>query len=429
MISIGKFIKEYNDVENNKSISDVGNALRMGNSTVRRYARTLREEGYSLVDRTNNGYHLNHNNIPDQEVIDQSIRLAKEKQKLQDKQRIERKSFREYARKENAIEEYIKALTEVFKKNSISFNTKAHGISSSDDCDVVGILQLSDIHFNEEINLPNNTYNFKVASSRLKEYVRRAKKYFKMNDVQHVVVVMTGDMLNSDRRLDELLENATNRSKATFLAVDILSKVVMDLNEDYNVSVVSITGNESRVGKDVGWVTDIAQDNYDFMIHNMLTMVFDDCPGVSFVPIGDNPLERVIDVAGHHILLIHGHRTMSKYPEKDIQKKYAQYSTEGINLDYVLMGHIHETQISDTYARSSGLPGANNYSKNALGVCSRAAQNCFVFRSNGSHEGIKVDLQNVNIEDRYDFDERLECYNSIYNKVDKNETVVFKVVI
>ena len=71
--------------------------------------------------------------------------------------------------------------------------------------------------------------------------------YFKSRSITNVLLVQSGDLLNSDRRLDELLSMATNRAKATFLAVAIVQQVILDLNEHFNVSVASVTGNESRV--------------------------------------------------------------------------------------------------------------------------------------------------------------------------------------
>ena len=58
------------------------------------------------------------------------------------------------------------------------------------------------------------------------------KKYFKTANITNIVVAMTGDMMNSDRRLDELLNQATNRAKATFLGVDILQQAIIDISKD-----------------------------------------------------------------------------------------------------------------------------------------------------------------------------------------------------
>ena len=126
-------------------------------------------------------------------------------------------------------------------------------------------------HF--EIGEDINLMDFEIASKRCKHFVKKATKYFKAFGVTNILVAMTGDLLNSDRRLDELLNMATNRAKATFLAVDILQQVIMDLNSNFNVSVAMVTGNESRVKKDWGWSKTLASDNYDFTIFKTLSTV------------------------------------------------------------------------------------------------------------------------------------------------------------
>ena len=169
--------------------------------------------------------------ITDLDLLKENVRYRKEKQKAQDVTRIERKGFREHARIENAVEEYSKELKTLFENNKLHKLTKKHKVSNK----AVGVIQFSDVHFNELVNLKNNKYDFKVASQRCQYFVARAKQYFKMAKITNVVLALTGDLLNSDRRLDELLNQATNRAKATFLSVDIMQQVVLDLNKDFNV--------------------------------------------------------------------------------------------------------------------------------------------------------------------------------------------------
>ncbi len=52
------------------------------------------------------------NGIEDLSLLKENVRLAKQKQSAQDLNRIERKSFREHARVENAVEKYTKRLLE-----------------------------------------------------------------------------------------------------------------------------------------------------------------------------------------------------------------------------------------------------------------------------------------------------------------------------
>ena len=149
--------------------------------------------------------------ILDRQLLEENVRLAKQKQSLQDKNTAERKSFREHARVENAILAFNDALINTIKDYKRPTETKAH---KTIDKGAVGLMQFSDIHFNELV-IPtasiNNQYDFKVASARCRKYVLRATKYFKMFGVKEIVLAMTGDMINSDRRLSELLNMATNR--------------------------------------------------------------------------------------------------------------------------------------------------------------------------------------------------------------------------
>ena len=64
-------------------------------------------------------YKTIHPLTPDDAVIlKENVRLAKQKQSAQDLNRIERKSFREFARIENAVGKYNEELVKIFKDNN-----------------------------------------------------------------------------------------------------------------------------------------------------------------------------------------------------------------------------------------------------------------------------------------------------------------------
>ena len=359
--------------------------------------------------------------IENLELIQENVRLAKQKQSAQDINRIERKSFREYARVENAVAEYNKQLVKIFDKYKLSTYVKKH----SEDTSCVGVIQFSDVHFNELVSLPHNKYDFKVASARCKLFVDKATKYFKAFGITNVLMVQSGDLLNSDRRLDELLNMATNRAKATFLAVDILQQVIMDLNSNFNVSVTMVTGNESRVKKDWGWSGNIASDNYDYTIFQTLRYIFKDTD-ITFVD-GD-PTEVVVEVAGQNLLVLHGNGSIKKGIDTSITQLMGRYRARGIDINYVIFGHIHSARVGDNFSRSSSMVGANDYSEKALNLSGRASQNCYIFYDNGNRDGIKVDLQNYT-DDMYDIEKSLESYNAkSHEKLNVGKTI-FKVVV
>ena len=356
--------------------------------------------------------------IADKEVIEENLKLAKRSQKQADLNRIKNKAFREHARLENALVEYNKALIDLLKSESLKTTIKQHKSKGKQAI----IVQIADHHYNELVNLKHNKYDFDVASKRLQKFAHYIKEYASFYNVSEIFIAITGDLLNSDRRLDELVNASSNRSKATFLAVHLLKHFILDLNSIANVSVGCVSGNESRVNKDLGWLDQIATDNYDFVIFEMLRLLL---PDINFITSG--ALELVVEVNGHKCLLIHGHQLGNMQSDK-IAKVMSKYARNGIILDFIMCGHLHETKITDMFARSSSLVGANAYSENALLLSSRAAQNIYIMKDNERHD-IRIDLQHTKGFKGYAINKELSAYNAkSLDKTHKKQTV-FKIVI
>ena len=320
-------------------------------------------------------------------------------QKLRDQQRIERKIKREDYRKYNASDNYLSEIAKQIKKFEIpelkihkNKNKNKNKYLSEDEYE--GIFQLSDIHFNEIISdLSENKYDFEIASKRLKSFVTEAIKIFKQNFVKKILIAMTGDVLGSDRRIDEKLNQATNRSKATIIGTFLLEQVIRELNAHFDIKIAMVAGNESRVfelsSSDI-----VFSDNYDFMLYNLLKMIFRKNLNMFIDSENENIYRKIVKIKNKNILLLHGHN-LGKNPELDVTKLIGQISASNdIPIDYVLFGHIHQCQISDFYARSSSLSGGNAYSTNQLKLISKASQNIHLISEKSIHS-IKIDLQDT----------------------------------
>ena len=360
----------------------------------------------------------------DSDLIKQNVKLAKQKQRLADLNRINNKTFREDTRVENAITEYTKELVNVFTKHKLPKFAYEKVVFKNHV--PTGIIHLTDAHFNELIDLSMNKYDFNIASKRIKLLVEKSIRHFNACGIKNVLLAITGDLMNSDRRLDELLSEATNRSKATFLCVAILEQMILDLAKQYNVTIASVVGNESRVGKDVAWEEHASSDNYDFVIFNILKLLFRDS-SVRFLD--GNSIEQVVEVAGQNVLLIHGNQIKGNSVEQSVQKIKGKYVARNVKIDYVLFGHLHSCRIGDTYSRGSSVCGANAYSDGALQLESRASQNIHIFYTNGSRDSIRVDLQNTGKIKGYNINKELEAYNAKSLSKAKKKVTISKVVI
>lgn len=362
----------------------------------------------------------------DQEIVDQNVKLGQRLQKNADINRLKNKSFRESARRYNALEDLTENLISLVKKHKPIDKIMVHKNPNSS---AVGVIQFSDIHFNEQVDLPNNEYNFEIASKRIRKHVQKAIHYFSSQDISNVVFVMSGDMFNSDRRLDEILENATNRTKAVYLGYTIMRMAILELNQHFNVEVVGVCGNEARVGKDLGWSQVIASENYDFTLLHLLYEGMNGTKGVN-VHIHEDPSECIITIAGQNLLIVHGHSLANKKtdPMKYVNQAKSKYSDLNIKVDYVVWGHVHEAHIGDEFARSGSTVGSNDYSFKGLNLGGRASQNLHIFYDDGGRDNMKIDLQNVENVEGYPIDEALETYASSHSK-NKVSVVIQSVLV
>jgi predicted phosphodiesterase len=349
-------------------------------------------------------------NEPDLEMLTETVRLAKKNQELMDRSRIQNKSFREHARIENAVTSYSEAILEELRKHGTALADCSRRSGALDPSAAVVVIHLSDNHFNELVNLPTNRFDFEVAAKRLQLLAQKAKLQAKAYGAERAVVFFGGDLMNSDRRLDELLAMSTNRARATVLAVHLYKQFLMDLRSDLFVDVFGVTGNESRAKENLGWVDVVATDSYDFTIYSMLQALFEavDDKGMRFHEFQAN--EVVFQVHGQTFLGVHGHQ-VNATDQKKCQAIIGKYAAKGINITHILCGHIHATVISDYVSRNASLVGSNAYAEEALGFVSKAAQNVHIVTPQGL-DGLKCDLQNVDGVAGYDIIDQLAAYNA-----------------
>ena len=361
------------------------------------------------------------------QVLELNHKLAKTEQKYKDITNVKGKHFREYVRYDNALEELSNDIKRYLQEDRKNYpiqiiNTKNKGNN-------LGIIHLSDLHLNEQVNIDSNQYNWSIASKRLKKFIDECLNIFQHNNVAHVLIAGTGDFLNSDRRLDELMTNSDNRAKSSVLAYKLIRSVILQVAQYYKVTYAFVCGNESRLDQDIQNTKILVSNNFDYMIGLHLYTFFEGDERVNIL-MPKNPEEQIVKIFNEYILLIHGHKGIGNDIENSISKLISKYSkTENINISYVLYGHIHSCLISDSFSRSGSLVGGNEYSFNKLQIDSRASQNCYVFKQDGSKNCYRIDLQNVDGIDGYVYNEYLESYNNKMKNKLHDDIDIVRVVI
>lgn len=362
------------------------------------------------------------------QILELNQKLAKSEQKYRDITNVKGKHFREYVRVDNTLEELSKDIRKYIKNDTFNYENDI-SIKRNNKDENLGIIHLSDLHLNERVDIKSNEYNWEIASKRLKKFIDKCLDLFSTNNVSNVLVVGTGDFLNSDRRLDELMTNSDNRAKASVLAYKLIRSVLLHISQFYKVTYTFVCGNESRIDQDIQNSKILVSNNFDYMIGLHLYTFFEDFKNVNVI-LPNNPEEQIIKVFNEYILLVHGHKGIGTDIDNSISKIISKYSrTEGINISYVLYGHIHSALISDNFSRSGSLVGDNEYSFNKLQLTGRASQNCYIFEPDGTKNCFRIDLQNVENINGYNYNKDLESYNTKSKSKTYDETVIVKVII
>lgn len=364
----------------------------------------------------------------DQEIIAENVKYKKQAQRYADLNKVERKAFRESARVENAVETFAQAISENLKLATKSWGKppKATKIKQKG----IGLIHLSDLHCNERVDLPQNKYDFNICGDRVRHHIRKSMAWFKANGINSVCLAMTADMMNSDRRLDELQANADNRSRAVIGIIDILIQAIRELRENgFGVTVTWVNGNESRVPKDRGWQEKVASDTYDEVIGRALQLTFHHYKdkGVQVVePI--DPNETIMCLAGHNVLMLHGDSRIGGNADGAVQSITGKYARRGITIDFTIFGHIHAAQIGDYHARSGSTVGDNAYSDKALNIAGKPSQNVHIFFEDGSVDSCKIDLSAAP-EEGYRTHHEFETYNTKSKSKAMPSETIFQVVV
>jgi predicted phosphodiesterase len=353
--------------------------------------------------------------------IQEFQKLQKQKQRKTDELNVVKKKFREFARVENTLTALNEALIEQLTSDTFKPITYEHPKVEG----TVLVVQVTDAHFNELVEMPDNEYGFVVGAKRLQKFAHKVRRMAEMYKTKEIVLALTGDLINSDRRLDEIAHMSTNRTKAALIATQILYHFIQDINRAANISIVSVSGNESRIKDEWGMSNFNMSDNYDYMITNMLKLLFKDAQGVCFIE-GD-PVEQVINVNNSNILVTHG--TTIKEGQGPMQQIFGKYSAKGILLDYAIFGHVHFTNITDIYSRSGSLIGNNIYSDRGINLVTKASQVIHVIEPDGGIDSLKVSLQYTEGYQGYDIKDDLEAYNAKLADNTKPRETIVKVII
>lgn len=322
------------------------------------------------------------------------------KSKLNAERNLFNKQLRELSNLEELNKEVVDCLKKLRPINNFSKNYNLQCVN-----DDILLVQLSDLHINETTNeFRELNYDINVANKRLQKFADKIKQEVKSKNIGNVVIAMTGDIVNSDTILSKQTNAVTNKATAIVIATRLLQKFILDIySECQNISVLGVAGNEGRFNTEFFTDENLISNSPDFVILNFLEILL---PEIRFLK-GRNA-EQVVNINNQNILFTHGNGLAKGELGKMVAQTVARYADKGVNIRFVVLGHLHATKLSNYFMRSSSLVGNNSYATSQLNLNSRASQNIAFIGKDGSINPSGIDLQVIDGYNGYDIQEDLD---------------------
>jgi hypothetical protein len=244
------------------------------------------------------------------------------------------------------------------------------------------VLMLSDYHIGELVDLAQmgqrNSYDQKIAKDRLERLfqnvVKLGTEHWHGPSPDIIYILLMGDLISGDIHEELIRTNDLLSISSVQKASEYIIAGLNLLLEKFEcaIRVISVPGNHSRTQKKPE-AKSFAVQSYDTLISWIIESWFKgkNEKRISFhaPPSGD----ALITVHGWNILVTHGDRIGSKGGmgmigpaatiARGMQRIIMENASDGINIDYVLVGHFHTALELEQGFSNGCIIGPNEYSK------------------------------------------------------------------
>lgn len=328
---------------------------------------------YNKMKQKNNNNDLSY----EQEIIQQTQELKKERMKIADERNALNRLLRSESRKES-IESLMKECANIVAKEN-PITPLEHYTTEGEE--QVAVLTLSDFHYGLVINEFNNKYNPEIFIERINHLMAKVEEYINLNGITTLYVLGLGDYFNGIIHTTTRLENRENIVKQVMNVSEKLAQMLIELSRYVVIYYYDVTDNHGRVfpNKD-DWQN---RDNFSLFVKWYLQGRFED---ISYINIMDNEYNEEIgsiEIFGRNYAFTHGHRDKIENVVQNLS-----LMTKKV-YDAIFIGHGHHfaaNEIHGTYVYMNGtLSGTDEYANN-IRVTSNPSQNLFII---GKDNGIK----------------------------------------
>ena len=318
-----------------------------------------------------------------EKLLEQELKIKKEKVKLNDLKAQLNKKVREFARKENLSEILEEKIKELDMQPRVINDEYKQRVTSNRDM----VCLISDIHYGIKTTNALTPYDSDICKQKMNYLIDKTIKFSLENDVDKLYVMILGDEISGLIHNTTRLEQREDVISQVIDVSELLYESIMKLANNLPFVVVGLAqGNHSRVMADKK--DSLEHENFTRLIREFLKLRL---ANISNVLLLENEFDESIievNIRGYNVIGLHGQNdslnNVSRLTEMFDKK-----------IDYVCFGHYHnakEFENNKTDVIVNGCFSGDDYSKR-LRLYNKPIQKLLLFDDTG-----KIATYNINLD-------------------------------
>lgn len=286
--------------------------------------------------------------------------LYMEKQKLKDERSALNRKLRLQARWEELLVLIQEEISNTTQDKYLSYSK--HIIEPEENNEAV--LVISDTHIGMTVDNELNKYNKEICIERFHKLIDSTLKNCKRNGVTTLNIALLGDIVEGVINLTGRLEQNEDVVQQVFTGYEIITEVIVELSKHIKqINVWSTNGNHARLSKDVKECLD--GESFESLLYEYIKLKIESLSHVidlSNVTLHDNryPDLAIIHIDNCNKTIAASHGTKDKKVATNVSRINGFLP---IQIDYYMMGHLHNSHHQNNCYVNGCLSGSNSWAQ------------------------------------------------------------------
>ena len=318
-----------------------------------------------------------------EKLLEQELKIKKEKVKLNDLKAQLNKKVREFARKENLVEILEEKLKELDMQPRVINDEYKQRVTSNRDM----VCLISDIHYGIKTTNALTPYDSDICKQKMNYLIDKTIKFSLENDVDKLYLMILGDEISGLIHTTTRLEQREDVISQVIDVSELLYESIIKLANNLPFVVVGLAqGNHSRVMADKK--DSLEQENFTRLVKEFLKLRL---ANISNVLLLENEFDEAIievNIRGYNVIGLHGQNDSLN----NISRLTEMFDKK---IDYVCFGHYHnsrEFESNRTEVIVNGCFSGDDYSKK-MRFYNKPIQKLLLFDDTG-----KIATYNINLD-------------------------------